>query len=704
MKKKLLKILAISTLIVGVSAYLGHADVLSHDEIVALAADETVKGAFSTSTLSEDGKTRTWTPTATAKVGKGSTKTDCDVIFKGAKSKEIAISANKEFGLKLGTTIYVPVPAASSGQFKMVGSSDKSDRTCVLYVNNAASDRTLPMVSEGSVINFTENDFTKIGDKNYLQIQSQGDYKAASFSVILDVGSYYGVRYDVKYFDGETEYEDLSTKVNEGGLATRPNDPEKTGYNFVGWVNADDETFDFNTPITEDTFLYAKWESVSTFTLTVNLNYEGAPEATTTTVNANSQLVLPETPADRDGFDFAGWYLDAACETEATAGTLITENITLYAKWVAVNDFFVTFKVGDEVYATIKAIDGSPCKSWPSNPTPSLDSQEFVGWFDENGNEFKADSIPTADMIVTARFATKTRLEYKFADLLPQDAVSGQDVVLNSIVTIVGFNKTDTTAKTFDTTSYTSATQAKGVKFVLEENATVSFHVVQTSSQSRKIYFMNEEGRVFESSLQPASKKTGNTTQTINLTKGTYTTICSELTGQFNFYGMIIDFTNKDTITDQLSANKAFKLSNQKGHDANGNNIMRFVGEIDNALVENISSISVEVTATKKKLHTPVEGEENPGKYEVDSVTGNVLTEDTTENAVNVWTVYDRLTNSTEENAKYKPVNNRLYFEHIVTGLNEDYVALSCNATIVFLDGVTMQLTSTFDYVANFGA
>ena len=49
--------------------------------------------------------------------------------------------------------------------------------------------------------------------------------------------------------------------VDKNGKATQPTDPTRNGYIFMGWyTDAEGATkFDFNTPITENITLYAKW-------------------------------------------------------------------------------------------------------------------------------------------------------------------------------------------------------------------------------------------------------------------------------------------------------------------------------------------------------------------------------------------------------------------------------------------------------------
>ncbi|MDR3000772.1 MAG: InlB B-repeat-containing protein [Fibromonadaceae bacterium] len=58
--------------------------------------------------------------------------------------------------------------------------------------------------------------------------------------------------------DGETELADAET-INHGEKATAPADPTKAGYNFVGWLDENDDEFNFDTQITADIKLTAKW-------------------------------------------------------------------------------------------------------------------------------------------------------------------------------------------------------------------------------------------------------------------------------------------------------------------------------------------------------------------------------------------------------------------------------------------------------------
>ena len=54
-----------------------------------------------------------------------------------------------------------------------------------------------------------------------------------------------------------------TVKVKDGSKLTRPADPVKEGYKFIGWFVGDKE-FDFNTPITGDLKIEARFEKLPT--------------------------------------------------------------------------------------------------------------------------------------------------------------------------------------------------------------------------------------------------------------------------------------------------------------------------------------------------------------------------------------------------------------------------------------------------------
>lgn len=129
-----------------------------------------------------------------------------------------------------------------------------------------------------------------------------------------------------------------SQTVVDGSTATQPVDPTRTGYTFAGWYEDAGLTtaFNFSTPITADTTIYAQWTEVIEYTVTFDKN-GGDTEAVPTTKTALSGGTvgtLP-TPPTRTGYTFNGWNTAAnGSGTVFTASTPVNASITVYAQWI----------------------------------------------------------------------------------------------------------------------------------------------------------------------------------------------------------------------------------------------------------------------------------------------------------------------------------------------------------------------------------
>lgn len=151
--------------------------------------------------------------------------------------------------------------------------------------------------------------------------------------------------YAVTFETGEGGSDVAGQTVKYGELVTKPApDPTRPGYVFRGWFKEEACTnaWDFAADTVPDhaVTIYAKWE-VKPLSVTFNYNYTGAPAATEGEVN-DGIVTRPDGPT-RDYYKFDGWYTSATPAAGAKAfdfDTAITEDTTLYAKWVAVNGFF----------------------------------------------------------------------------------------------------------------------------------------------------------------------------------------------------------------------------------------------------------------------------------------------------------------------------------------------------------------------------
>lgn len=69
--------------------------------------------------------------------------------------------------------------------------------------------------------------------------------------------------YDVSFDSNGGTAVDTQKNVQYGTTATKPENPTREGYRFLGWFTKDGKAFDFSTPITKSMTLTAKWEIVN---------------------------------------------------------------------------------------------------------------------------------------------------------------------------------------------------------------------------------------------------------------------------------------------------------------------------------------------------------------------------------------------------------------------------------------------------------
>ena len=108
---------------------------------------------------------------------------------------------------------------------------------------------------------------------------------------------------------------------------------------------------------------------------------------------------LPTPPA-KEGYRFTGWYTDPEC-TIKYEGDTFTDDITLYAGYVAAESFTVTYIDGD--VTTTETVDyGS------SAPIPAKEKTgyTFVGWFYPDNVKYTGQAIKT-DVTLTAVYTVK---------------------------------------------------------------------------------------------------------------------------------------------------------------------------------------------------------------------------------------------------------------------------------------------------------
>lgn len=195
--------------------------------------------------------------------------------------------------------------------------------------------------------------------------------------------------------------------VKSGEKAVLPAEPTLKGHTFAFWYLGDDEqnatAYDFNTPVTENITLTAKW-NINKYTVTFN-SYGGTPVPPAQEVEYGLTATEPATAPTKTGYTFDGWYLG---DEKYDFSDAVEQNITLYANWEK-NIYTVTYTDGvdgEEVFADqtyrVPFEDTTPA----FKGTKTRDGYVFDGW-----KPAFSDTV-TGNVTYVAQWTARTDLSY----------------------------------------------------------------------------------------------------------------------------------------------------------------------------------------------------------------------------------------------------------------------------------------------------
>ncbi|MDE6023888.1 MAG: InlB B-repeat-containing protein [Lachnospiraceae bacterium] len=162
------------------------------------------------------------------------------------------------------------------------------------------------------------------------------------------IGNVYSIRFDGNGCTSGS-MADQSFRYGNNAKKLRANSYKRAGYDFAGWNTSangkgtaiadtglvgvgDDATAHLSKNQDAVVVLYAQWtvhEYKITYVLNGGTNNAKNPESYN--VETSFKIYAPK----REGYDFAGWYIDADLKTEFSTDTIADKpkNIKLYAKW-----------------------------------------------------------------------------------------------------------------------------------------------------------------------------------------------------------------------------------------------------------------------------------------------------------------------------------------------------------------------------------
>lgn len=186
-------------------------------------------------------------------------------------------------------------------------------------------------------------------------------------------------------------------QVKYGEKPTKPSDPAASRDKvFGGWFtdSACTKAFSFDTALTSDITVYAKWGDATYYT--VKFDTDGGSEVESQSVKAGSLATRPTDPTKSD-YTFDGWYKDKKFEKKWDFDKdKVGGDTTIYARFLS-NKVTVKFdsRGGSNVSSVV--VDRGGKLTNPGNP--KKDNAEFLGWYkdEELNNEFIFDSDVVKD-------------------------------------------------------------------------------------------------------------------------------------------------------------------------------------------------------------------------------------------------------------------------------------------------------------------
>ncbi|MDR1795175.1 MAG: InlB B-repeat-containing protein [Erysipelotrichaceae bacterium] len=152
--------------------------------------------------------------------------------------------------------------------------------------------------------------------------------------------------YDIEYTGGDLGY--IVSFDTAGGSAidpvmvapdskvTKPTNPTKSNKVFAGWYEDDAyaNKYDFNSLVSSNKTLYGKWvDATDEVEYLVVFDSNGGSAVASEMVSYGDKVTKPVDPT-KGGKVFAGWYSDDSFSNKYNFELPVTDDLTLYAKWV----------------------------------------------------------------------------------------------------------------------------------------------------------------------------------------------------------------------------------------------------------------------------------------------------------------------------------------------------------------------------------
>jgi uncharacterized repeat protein (TIGR02543 family) len=230
-------------------------------------------------------------------------------------------------------------------------------------------------------------------------------------------------------FDSAGGSQVASVAVYDSGTkVSRPADPTREGYTFLGWFSEKEAgtLYAWPYPVTGDVTMYAHWRDSTQpqperYTLTFESH--GGSAVAEITADQGTEVEKPADPT-KAGYTFSGWFSAASDGTAHTWPYTLSASVTMHAQWT-VRTYSISYELNGGTNASENpvtyTIEGLPITL--SNPT--RDHSTFEGWYtDAEFTGTKVTQINTGNIGIETLYAKWTGIDYT----ITFDSNGGSDV------------------------------------------------------------------------------------------------------------------------------------------------------------------------------------------------------------------------------------------------------------------------------------
>ncbi len=210
------------------------------------------------------------------------------------------------------------------------------------------------------------------------------DKTTSSYTVTLT--SYYGVTINtngglIAGAPTTTEYILYEEK------ASPPSDPSQEHYGFKGWYDAfmGGNIFDFDTPVTTQTIVYAQWTNKQ---YTVSFSIDGGGAIDFVTVKSLTPISRGPIYASKEHYVLDGWYMNNHLTNKYDFNWTVSNSLSLYAKYTN-KQYKVNFDTDEGSTIASEIVNSLTPVNRPTDP--SKEHYVFNGWYMNNSFTIEYD-------------------------------------------------------------------------------------------------------------------------------------------------------------------------------------------------------------------------------------------------------------------------------------------------------------------------